>query len=378
MNLVAQAARRLVEHRPGHRMVSLYLDLDPERFATPPARASQIDSLIDEARKELERTDGLSHEDHMALREDLKRVHDYLLSDDPPFQGAQALAVFCSVRDDLFETVRLSQPVTGLVRLDGRPFVEPMVSAAQQRDWCVVLVNSRTARVLTGPSDRLSERQDFDDAVHGRHHQGGWSQARYERSVDKDIDDHLRHVAEVVELRLRRDGFDRLALGGPSEVVPRLEEMLSHEVRSRLAPGRVEVDVSTTGEDEIRAAVADLVARDETHIEHAALQAMADGIGSGGRGAGGPEDTVEALNERRVQTLLLAPDFDRPARRCAACGLIVLGSERTCPADGSELEDVDLREAVVEAALAQDAQVLVVRHHPDLETFRGIGAVLRF
>jgi hypothetical protein len=37
-----------------------------------------------------------------------------------------------------------------------------------------------------------------------------------------------------------------------------------------------------------------------------------------------------------------------------------------------------LREGVVEAALTQDADVLVVRHYPDLGPHRGIGAVLRF
>jgi len=30
----------------GPRVLSVYLDLDPERFATPPARASEVDSLL--------------------------------------------------------------------------------------------------------------------------------------------------------------------------------------------------------------------------------------------------------------------------------------------------------------------------------------------
>jgi hypothetical protein len=32
----------------------------------------------------------------------------------------------------------------------------------------------------------------------------------------------------------------------------------------------------------------------------------------------------------------------------------------------------------VEAAIAQSADVIAVRHHPDLGSFDGIGAVLRF
>jgi hypothetical protein len=43
------------------------------------------------------------------------------------------------------------------------------------------------------------------------------------------------------------------------------------------------------------------------------------------------------------------------------------------------MEEVDhLREAAVEVALAQDADVMNVRYYPDLGPFQGIGALLRF
>lgn len=379
VNTVVQAARRLVEHRPGHRVLSVYLDLDPERFATAPARASQVRSLVDQACKDIEAAQDLAHDERVALREDIERVKDYLLSREPPFQGARALAVFCSGRDGLFETIQLPRPLPGRVVLDSSPYVEPLISAAMQREWLVVLVSRRAARFFTGAPDVLTERQDLEDNVHGQHDQGGWSQARYERSVEKDVDEHLRLVAEIIQRRHRRDGFDRLALGGPIEIVPRLEAMLGEELAGRLAPGRVEVDVSSAGENEVRAAVGRLVEDDDRRAEREALDRLTAGVGSGGRGAGGPQDTVAALNERRVETLLLEPGFDRPARRCPMCGILVLDGNGRCPADDSELEAVEhLREAAVEAALAQDAKVLVVRHHADLGPFQGIGAVLRF
>jgi peptide subunit release factor 1 (eRF1) len=121
------------------------------------------------------------------------------------------------------------------------------------------------------------------------------------------------------------------------------------------------------------------VAEDEKRREREALDRMAAGIGSGGRATGGPEDTIEALNERRVETLLLEPGFERRAYRCTSCGLLLLEADERCPADGAELEELEhLREAAVESALAQDAMVMVVRSYPDLGPFQGIGALLRF
>ena len=378
----ASPARRLIGHRTGHPIISLYLDLDPERFATPPARSAQIRSLMDQAARGLEAADGLSHDELMALRADLQRIEDYLSSrgtDGDLFKGSRALGVFCSGQDDLFEVVQLTRPTPGRVVIGRAPYVEPLVAAAGQRRWLVALVNRRIARVLGGPADRLEEDGSFSEYVHGQHDQGGWSQARYERSVEKDTDDHLRRAAEAVNQRWREERFHRVALGGPVEIVPRLEAFLSPEVRACLAAGRIEVDLSSAGDNEIREALAKLVVQDEKEHERDLLDRMAAGVGTGGRAVGGPADTLQALNERRVQTLLLEPGFDRSAIRCRSCGLLMLEGEGRCPADGGQIEELEhLREAAVEAALGQDADVVVVRHHPDLGPQQGIAALLRF
>ncbi|HEY4828529.1 MAG TPA: Vms1/Ankzf1 family peptidyl-tRNA hydrolase [Solirubrobacteraceae bacterium] len=383
MNGVAAGpARRLIERRTEHPVISLYLDLDPDRFATAPARAAQIRSLIDQAARELEEAaDGLGHDERIGLRKDLQRVDDFLGSTagKAEFQGAHSLAVFCSSRDDLFEVVKLSRPVPGRVVIARTPYVEPLVATMRERRWLVALVNRRLGRVLGGLADRLEEDGSFEDYVRGQHDQGGWSQSRYERSIEKDTDDHLRRVAEAVNQRWRSEDFHRAALGGPVEIVPRLEGFLSAEVRANLASGRVEVDLSSANDEEIRRSLAKLVVEDEKQLERDALDRLAAGVGTGGRAVGGAEDTLEALNERRVQTLLLEPGFDRRGARCLSCGLLMLEATDRCPADGGEVEEVEhLREATIEAALAQDADVMIVRHYPDLGPLGGVGALLRF
>ena len=379
----ADSVRRLIEHRTGHPIISLYLDLDPERFATPPARSAQIRSLIDQASRQLDNAaEGLSHDDLITLRADLQRIDDYLTSRGEvggQFKGAGALGVFCSGQDDLFEVVQLARPVPARVVIGDSAFVEPLVASLQERRWLVALVNRRVGRVLGGPVDRLEEHANFFDYVHGQHDQGGWSQSRYERSIEKDTDDHLRRVADGVNQRWRSERFHRVAVGGPVETVPRLEAHLAADVKANLAPGRVDVDLSSAGDDEIRHALAKLVIEDEKRLERDALDRLAAGVGTGGRGVGGPEATLDALNERRVQTLLLEPGFDRRGARCPRDGLLLLDSDGRCPADGGPVGALEhLREAVIEAALAQGAAVMVVGHYPDLGPLQGIAALLRF
>ncbi len=166
----------------------------------------------------------------------------------------------------------------------------------------------------------------------------------------------------------------------PAEIVPRFEALLSEEVRGCLVEGRVEVDVSSAGVDAVRSAVEPLVEADQKRAEREAFDRLAAGIGrDGGRAVGGPEETLAALGERRVELLMLEPGFDRSGSRCPTCGLLLAEADGDCPADGSAMEEVEhLREAAVEAAIEQDAEVMVVRHYPELGPFRGIGALLRF
>lgn len=373
-----QEARRLVQHQGEHRVISLYLDLDPERFATGPARASQIRSLLDDGARLLDTIDGLTHEHKLALREDLKRLDTFLSSPEAPFRGARSLALFCSGPEDLFEVIQLAKPVVARVAIEPAPYVEPMISALENRQWLVTLVNRRTARLLSGSPERLRERDRRQDNVRAQSDVGGWSQANYERSAEEDALNHLRGVAEDVNRRWREERFDRVVLGGPQEVVARFEEMLSDELRTHLVPERVDLDITSATEAQVRTAVEEIVRGDEQRGEAEALNRLSDAVGAGRRGVLGLQDVLEALNERRVETLLLSPDFDASGHRCPRCGLLLPADARRCPADGSATQDVGhVREAVVEAAIAQDAEVMVIRHHEDAPR-RGIAAILRF
>ena len=369
----------MIEHRGKHRVISLYLDLDPERFATGSARASQIRSLLDAAAREVDRMEYLAHQDKVGLREDLKRIDAFLSSPEAPYKGARSLALFAASRDGLFETIRLTRAVPGRVAIEQVPYVEPMLAAVERRWWLVALVNRRSAWLLAGSPERLTERERVDDDVPGQQHQGGWSQARYERSVDKDVMDHLRGVAETVNRRWRQERFDRVVIGGPQEVVVRFEELLADEVRDRLAPEKADVDLSSATEAQVQSEVEQIVLEEDRRGERETLDRFQDALGSGTRAAAGLPDALQALNERRVQTLVLAPGFDRQGGRCPSDGMLFADPDGRCPGDGTPIQRVDhLREAVVEAAVFQDADVLVVTYYPEREPRDGIGALLRF
>jgi peptide chain release factor subunit 1 len=365
--------RSLAELRLDRPVVlSLYLNLDPSQFATPPARKTAVRSLVDEAERRLREGNGLSHDDKKALQASLERATSFL-ENDLPSDGAHGIALFASEAIELFEALKLPRSVPNRVAIGHSPLVGPLARLARRERWCVALVNRRDARILRGSPDGLREVQQIHDDVSGQHDQGGWSQARFQRGIEKEKDDHLRDTGDALMRHFKRQPFEKLIVGGPREVVTDFEQKLHHYVRERLA-GRIEVDVERTSADQVLDAARPLIEELEHGREREALEKL------GERGACGLENVLPPLNERRVELLILDEQFGGVTGvQCLLCGWLGLEGD-TCPADGSPLVELEeLTEAMIELAVQQSADLLAVHHERTaLEGHGGAAALLRF
>jgi peptide chain release factor subunit 1 len=366
--------RRIASVRPDHgRVLSVFLNLDPSELPTPPARASAITSVMTEAAHRVDAAADLSHDEKVALREDVERVRELLRSPGIAADGVRGLAVYACKPVDLLEVVRLTQPVEPRVCLDRTPYVEPLVAAGKDGRWGVLLITRRAARLFFGSADGLEETDRIEDDVHRQHDQGGWSQANYQRSVEKEKDDHVAGVLGVLFARFQRQPFDHLLIGAPREMVGEVEQRLHPYLRDRLA-GRLSVAIEHCSAEDVGKAAAEAVQEHVRRTERGALDRLIQGVGSGGRGVAGLQSTLDALNDSRVEMLLLAPGYSAPGYRDRETGL--LAAENS--ADGSAERLDDVVEPAIEKAIDQSAEVMVVRHHDDLGPLGGIGAILRF
>ena len=196
--------RSLAELRLDRPVVlSLYLNLDPSQFATPPARKTAVRSLVDEAERRLREGNGLSHDDKMALQASLERASELPRERASKRRGPR-IALFASEPTDLFEALKLPRSVPNRVAIGHSPLVGPLARLARRERWCVTLVNRRDARILRGSPDGLREVEQIHDDVSGQHDQGGWSQARFQRGIEKEKDDHLRDTGDALMRHFKR------------------------------------------------------------------------------------------------------------------------------------------------------------------------------
>jgi peptide chain release factor subunit 1 len=368
--------RRLADVHPQRgRVLSVFLNLDPSEFATPAARSTAVTSVMTKAAHRVDEADGLDHDERVALRQDVERVRERLTSYDIAENGTRAVAVYACGEVDLLEVVRLPRPVDFEVVLDRSPYLEPLVADADEEQWAVLLANRRSARLFLGDGGGLEETDRIEDDVHSQHDQGGWSQARYQRGVEKEKDDHLVHAADVAFSRYKDPGFDRLLLGAPDELVNDVKQKLHPYLRERIS-GKLQLDVENSSLDDVRRAAQTAMEDWRRRGEREALDRLAEGVGRGGRGAAGLAAVLGALNEARVEILLIADGFRSPGGRDPDTGMLHPGDEGP---DGRELEHCEnIVELAVEKAIEQSAKVIKVLNHDDLGPLGGIGAVLRY
>jgi peptide chain release factor subunit 1 len=335
--------RELAGHGEG-RVLSVFLRLDLPQTPSGRVRETELESRLTEAERKLhaELGDGA---DVDSLVGRVRKALDGVSLEDPTIHG---LAVICPEQGEpIAYALRRQPPFDVALSFRDGPALEPLVEALPGLAWGIALVNRHHGRVFRGSELGLAEVADVEDDVHRWHSQGGWSQARFQRGIEKETKDHVRHVCERLFAMHQRRPFDRVAVLAPPELWPLVEEGLHPYLHERLA-GHVAVDVEEAGAEEVLSRTADLMAGEREKRVRQALARLQQDLGTHERAAAGFEQVQQAIGEGRVELLLVE--------------------------EGETEEPV---ERAVEGALAQAAEVLVVEPGA-LEGAQRIAALLRY
>ncbi len=368
-----QALGRLVElQTDGRPVLSLYMSLDPTLAPHIADRRSELDSLLLDAIAQARDSGELGTE------REIKRVGRLFVDERLAVDGARGLAIFACETGHFLEALALPEGVAPAAYLDERPVLGPLVGMARSERWCALLVSSRATRMFVGDREELAEVEDLLDDVHRRHSQGGWSQARYKRGIEKEIDEHIRHTCGLLFERYRRTPFDHLVVGCPLELRPRLERDLHPELRARLV-GHFEIDVERATAEQTYGRVLPLIEEYESARERSVLESLREGIAPDGHASVGLDETLQALDEERVSVLLIAHGFTAAGFSCPRCGHLAASGGR-CPIDGSPMRaHQNVVERAIERAVARSIEVLVVRANvEELRRAGSIAALLRY
>jgi len=205
---------------------------------------------------------------------------------------------------------------------------------------------------------------------------GGYSQSRYQRRKAEEMRHFFKEFAQEVEDFAARYRPDDLVLLGTEENVAKFREFLPDSLLQKVVhQGAMPVDGNS----------ADIIARLEPHLRgeldrenREVVDQVRDRVVHDYLATAGIQGTLTALQEGRVDTLLLARDHRRDGVRCAQCGFVFAREMEKCPYDGSSaLTDVDVVEEMVRMAEGQGVEIAFA-DPGQVADFKGAAALLRY
>jgi peptide chain release factor subunit 1 len=357
--------------------VSLYVNLDPSEAPTAADVETRVNSQLAEAQHLAdERKASTTHDQREGLKDDIDRIRRWFDDGFDRHGGVRGVAVFAASLDNFWSTLALPDGVPDDVKIANELYLAPLTPHVGRDGALVAAVGRERGEVFRLRGSVLVEIADESTDVPGRHDQGGWSQARYERHIENIVEQHLREVADILEACVRRLRGAPIVLVGADDIRSEFEELLSKDARDSVA-GWASAEAHADGR-QLLEAVRPVLDEWSRKREGALLERWREEAGKNGRAAAGWEQTLEAASDGRVELLLVQAGVDRPAYECPQCGRAQT-TDGSCPLDGTTMvsreNGVDV---AVHRTLAHGGTIHVIRDRQDLEPVGGVAALLRF
>jgi stalled ribosome rescue protein Dom34 len=236
-----------------------------------------------------------------------------------------------------------------------------------------------------GPQGEAVETVQGDTSEVHKVSAGGWAQQRYQHRSENLWEANARLVAERVESGVRQVAAQLVVVAGDIRARTALLDSLGEHARSLVVQLEHGARAEGIEDDKLRTEVEEVVARVAAEQDQAVLDRFTEAMGRAASGVGdivaaaGLSDTVAALRQAQVETLLVVDDPSSDA-------LAWIGPEPVHIAlTAEELTELGVREpvrdrldaALIRAAAGTDASIVTLAPG-QLELTHGLGATFRY
>ena len=361
-----QDLRGLLDYSSKGKVLSVYLNTDPTEVQ---AEAAKI-----QLRNLLKMVD---------LQKDTQTVelfvnHEY-------DWGSKGLILFSNQSGNTFQAFQIGLPVPNRVFTSDHPVLRPLINLLDySSDWGLVLVDKQGARLFSFHMGDLEEVGTIvgDEVKQFKHGTGGTLSGR-KSSIDPSgkveavIDRNIKEIIDQTTVFFTRRHIRRIMLGGSDENVVRFKENLPKAWQSLVA-STFPMSMTASHLDILHQATLEALAV-QTKINQSLVEQAITLAAKGSNGVTGLIDTLNAIHEGRIKTVLVLQDFDQAGYQCLGCGFLTVQKLDVCPFCSSKFELIDHTvEMAVQETLKKNAQAKVLLENKTLADAGQIAAILRY
>lgn len=359
--------QELLKYQAKYPLVSVYLNTDPV-LGNADTHKMQLRAML----KEIE-----SQEDIDVILRYFDHQHDWT---------GRSVAVFSCAVEHYFKAYPIAVALRSRVRVSDRPYFKPLADLLDSYGgYGVVLVDKQDARFFYFHLGQLQEQMGMEGVEVRRTKRGGGSQAQGRRGGTAGQTDHIdeiadRNIKEMVELTTRfflEKNVRRILIGGTDDNVALFRSQLPKAWQS-LVVGSFPIS-KFANQTEIMAKAMEIGKQAERRRESQLARSVVTGAAKGHGGVIHLENTLFAIHEGRVHTLLIRDGFRAPGHQCTSCGYLTSLPMESCPFCGGEAKEIpDAVELAVRKIMQSSGEVEVLQNDHIIEGFDQIGGLLRY
>jgi peptide chain release factor subunit 1 len=299
--------------------------------------------------------------------------------------AGKGVAVFSCNPKGYFRAYPLAVPVRNLVHISDRPSVKVLAALLDNYGgYGVVLVDKQGARLFSFHMGELREQEGvLGETVKRAKHGGGSSAVPGRRgsgvatrSVDEVVDRNMKDAADFAVHFFENNHIRRVLIGGTDENTKLFCTLLPKSWQSLLM-GTFPMSM-TASEKEVKARALELGMQAEAEREKRMVDRLMTHSAKNSGAVVGLENTLHAVNDGRVQTLVITEGFRKNAFRCKSTGWLTTNPEEACAGDDDIEKVYDVVDLMVNQVMRAGGEVEVLLTNDELNRAGSIGAILRY
>jgi peptide chain release factor subunit 1 len=358
--------RELLDFTAEEPVLSVYLNTDPSE-GNADTHLRRLRSMLKE----------------INLTQDVQAIEKFFESEYA--LSGRGFAAFSCGPKSFFRAYPLAVPVRNLIHISDRPSVKPLAALLDNYGgYGVVLVDKQGARLFFFHMGELREQEGVlgETVKRAKHGSGGSAvpgrrgSNDASRSVDEVVERNMKDSAEFA-IRFFEDNHVRRVLVGGTDENAKLFCGLLPKAWQSLVMGTFPMSM-TASHPEVRARALELGVQAEAEREKRLVARLITQAAKGSGAVIGLDDTLTALNEGRIQTLVISEGFRKNAYRCKSTGWLTTKPEEVCNGQEDVEKVYDVIDFMVNQVMRSGGEVDVVTSNAELDQHGCVGAILRY
>lgn len=350
---------------PDRSFLTLYLK--------PPFSLNNLQKRFLKARMAL-KSDPEAKDEREFFDENVKLVTDYF-KPNPPTSGA--ICIFACWAIDYFKVYQMPALAKDILWIDSSPYIRPLAELQDEyENVAVVIADNKKARIFLVSSAVAGEEKVIKGNIKNHVKKGGWSQQRYERRRDKQLQLYAREIVEAIAALNKDESFKRIIMVGGKETLRVLFKNLPPSLQKKTDKNAIDLNRE---ENMINREIMELYTQQERRSEHTLWEKIRAEYLKDGLGVVGIENVLNAVKIGQVDTLIVHRSYTPTGQRCRSCEHLQTDEKEKCSHCGSEsVFAVDLVNEIVEMLMLTGGEIEFSDPIETLTEAGNIAAFLRY